>query len=217
MSIATVQTRYCYGLKGNVANSVTYLDERNILYPSGANLVLCNAVQKTQKFVPLSPDTGGATALAVSPNKRYVAVAEKKGERPTITVFDLTTLKRKKVLSYAEGSFQEYVSLGFSPDSKSLVSQSGGPDWSMCLWQWEKAKVLAQIKSNGNTTYPIRQVSFLNTHTFVLLALGHCFHWQSITTMLHVYKYNELCIRLGRMHLCICSSVYPAVHKPSVG
>ncbi|CAI8054545.1 hypothetical protein GBAR_LOCUS29762, partial [Geodia barretti] len=35
MSIATVQTRYCYGLKGNVANSVTYLDERNILYPSG--------------------------------------------------------------------------------------------------------------------------------------------------------------------------------------
>jgi WD40 repeat protein len=172
MSIATVQTRYCYGLKGNVANSVTYLDERNILYPSGANLVLCNAVQKTQKFVPLSPGTEGATALAVSPNKRYVAVAEKKGERPTITVFDLTTLKRKKVLSYAEGSFQEYVSLGFSPDSKSLVSQSGGPDWSMCLWQWEKAKVLAQIKSNGNTTYPIRQVSFNPQDNTQMCAVG---------------------------------------------
>lgn len=158
MSIATVQTRYCYGLKGNVSSSVWYLDERTILYPSGANLVLCNAEQKMQKFIPLTAGSEGATAMAVSPNKRYVAVAEKKPERPIITVFDLTTLKRKKVLNYAEGTFTEYISLGFSPDSKYLISQGCAPEWTMLYWYWDKAKVMANTKSNGNTTYPVRQV-----------------------------------------------------------
>ena len=165
MSIATVQTSYCYGLKGSVSNSVSYLDEKTVVYPSGANLVLCSAEQKTQKFVPLTPGSEGATAIAVSPNRRYVAVAEKKGERPVITVFDLGTLKKKKTLNLAEGSSQEHVSLGFSPDSKSLVSQSGGPDWNMVVWQWERAKVLAQVKSNGNTTYQVRQVNPGTTQT----------------------------------------------------
>lgn len=158
MSIAIVQTRYCYGLKGNVSNSVCYMDEHTVLYPSGANLVLCNADQKMQKFIPLTPGCEGATALAVSPNKRYVAVAEKKGERPIITVFDVTTLRKKKVLNYAEGTFQEYVSIGFSPDSKYLVSQGCAPDWTMCYWYWEKSKVMAHTKSNGNTSYQVRQV-----------------------------------------------------------
>ena len=158
MAIATVQMRYCYGLKGNVSNCVCYLDEHIVLYPSGTNLVLCNAEQKVQKFIPLSPGSDGATALAVSPNKRYVAIAEKKKERPTITVFDLTTQRKKKVLSYSEGTFQEYVSLGFSPDSKYLVSQGCAPEWTMCYWYWEKAKVMAHVKSNTNN-YQVREVS----------------------------------------------------------
>ena len=65
------------------------------------------------------------SALAVSPNKRYAAIAEKKRERPTIAIFDLTTLRRRKVLSFAEGTSQEYISLAFSPDSKYLISQVG--------------------------------------------------------------------------------------------
>lgn len=173
MSIAAVQTRFCYGLKGNVAKSVTYLDERTVLYPSGANLVLGNADRRTQKFIPLSPGTRGATALAVSPNKRYVAVAEKKAEKPTITIYDLTTLKKKKVFgSSAEGSYERYVSIAFSPDSKSLVSQSDGPEWNMCLWQWEKGKPVAQIKSNGNTTYHVREVSFNPQDNTQVCAVG---------------------------------------------
>lgn len=159
MSIAAVQTRFCYGLKGSVTSSVCYLDERTVLYPSGANIVLCNVEQKMQKFIPLTPGSEGATALAVSPNKRYVAVAEKKGERPIITIFDITTLRKKKVLTYTEGTFQEYVCLGFSPDSKYLISQGCGPEWTMCYWFWEKSKVMANVKSNGNTSYQVREVS----------------------------------------------------------
>ena len=161
MSIAKVQTRYCYGLKANVANSVWYLDEHTVLYPSGSNLVLCNADQKSQKFIPLSTGGEGATALAVSPNKRYAAAAEKHNDKPTIAIFDLSSLRKKKTLSIPDGTFWEFVSLGFSPDSKYLVSQSSEPDCVMSYWYWEKSKVMAKIKSNGATNYRVRHVSLL--------------------------------------------------------
>ncbi len=158
MSIPQAQAKFSFGLKGDVANNVWYLDEQTVIYPSGANLVLFNVDQKLQKFIPCTAGSEGITALAVSPNKRYVAMAEKKSEKPTITIFDLTTLKRRKVLSSAEGTSQEYISVAFSPDSKYLGSQSSGPDWSLSYWQWEKAKKMATIKSNGVINHPVRQV-----------------------------------------------------------
>lgn len=123
MSIALAQAKYSFGLKGDVSGSVWYLDEQNVLYPSGANVVLFNVDQRQQRFLPCSPGGGGITALAVSPNRRYVAVAEKRSDRPTVTVFDVTTLRRRKVLSSSEVTSQEFVCLAFSPDSKYLVTQ----------------------------------------------------------------------------------------------
>ena len=70
-----------------------------MLYPAGHNIVIFNAEQKTQKFIPGTDNTEGITAMAVSPNHTYVAVAEraKEGEKAQVTVFDLHTLKRRKV------------------------------------------------------------------------------------------------------------------------
>ena len=158
MSIPIAQPKYSFGLKGDVANNVWYLDEQSIIYPSGANLVLFNVDQKVQKFIPCTVGSEGMTALAVSPNKRYAAIAEKKSEKPTITIFDLTTLRRRKILSSVECTSQEYISLAFSPDSKYLASQMSGPDWMLSYWHWEKAKVMASTKSNGVTNQPVRQV-----------------------------------------------------------
>ena len=100
----------------------------------------------------------GMTAMSVSPNKRYVAVAEKKADKPTITIYDLTTQRRRKVLSIMECTSQEFVSVAFSPDSKYLISQLGGPDWTLTYWHWEKARVMASTKSNGATNYHVHQV-----------------------------------------------------------
>ncbi len=158
MSVAVAQAKYSFGLKGDVATNVWYLDEHSIIYPAGANLVIFNIDQKVQRFIPCSAGSEGMTALAVSSNKRYAAIAEKKAEKPTIAVFDLTTLRRRKVLSLTEGSSQEFVSLAFSPDSKYLISQSAAPDWTLTYWHWEKSKVMASIKSNGATNYQVKQV-----------------------------------------------------------
>ena len=94
---------------------------------------------------------------AVSPNKRYAAVADK-GEKPTVTVFDLHTLRKRKVLSFSELQAHEYVSVAFSPDSKYLIAQGGGPDWTLVYWGWEKAKLMATLKTTNQNNSPVHQV-----------------------------------------------------------
>ena len=163
MSIAVATPRHCFGLKADVADNICYLDEQTIIYPSGSNCILFNIDQKSQRFIPGTDKSAGMTSLAVSPNRRYVAIAEK-GEKATITIYDLNTLRKKKVLSSPEVQSTEFVSLAFSPDSKYLVSQGGRPDWTLLYWTWEKAKVMAVTKSTNQMNSPVYQVSKRSSH-----------------------------------------------------
>ena len=147
MSIASAQLRYSFGLKGDVKQNVGYLDEQTIVYPAGTNLVLLNIDQKVQKFLPFSQAGGdGASAMCVSPNRRYVAIAERNSDKPTINIFDVQTMRRRKVLSCTDVTANEFVSLAFSSDSKYLIGQSGESDWTLLYWQWEKSNLLATTK-----------------------------------------------------------------------
>ncbi|KAL0966818.1 hypothetical protein UPYG_G00300520 [Umbra pygmaea] len=102
----------------------------------------------------------GMVALAISANRRYLAVSER-GEKATITVFDLQheQNRKRKVLSGGDAAVLEFVCMAFSPDSKYLIGQAGAPDWTLFYWMWEKQKVMALVKTT-NPTNPINQVSF---------------------------------------------------------
>ena len=158
MSIALAQPRHIFGLKSTVASNIAYHDEQTIVYPSGASCILYNIDQKAQKFITGSEKSEGTTAMAVSTNRRYVAIAEK-GEKATITIYDLHTLRKRKILSSPEVESKEYVSLSFSPDSKYLAAQGGGPDYTLLYWTWEKSKVMASTKTTNQNNAPVYQVS----------------------------------------------------------
>jgi cilia- and flagella-associated protein 57 len=59
---------------------------------------------------------------------RFVAVAEA-GERPSVYIYDLRTLRKRKNLQAPEGESREFISLGFSHDSQLLVTLGGAPTW----------------------------------------------------------------------------------------
>lgn len=90
-----------FGLNANVRDNLHYLDDALVMYPAGRTLVFYSTDNKTQRFIQGTEGTEGITALAVSPSRKYVAVAEK-AEKGMITVFDLTTYKRRKVLATSE-------------------------------------------------------------------------------------------------------------------
>ncbi|XP_013398082.1 cilia- and flagella-associated protein 57 [Lingula anatina] len=186
MSIAVAQARHIFGLKTGVTGNVAYQDEQTIIYPSGSNCVLYNIDQKAQKFIPGSEKSTGMTAMAVSPNRKYVAIAEK-GEKATITIYDLHSQRRRKVLSSPEVQSGEYVSLAFSPDSKYLVAQGGKPDWTLLYWTWDKSKVMASIKTSvaqgKEIPPPVYQVTFNPQDNTQLCVVGN--------QIFKLYRYSE--------------------------
>jgi len=73
--------------------------------------------EKTQRLIPGLDGTSKITALAVSHSKRYVAIAESSEKTPILSVYDLQTLKRRKLIASAEIQNKSYISLGFSLSS----------------------------------------------------------------------------------------------------
>lgn len=96
MASAVVEPAYAFGVRGEVTDNVCYLDEHHVVYPAGSAVVIYNTEQRTQRFIHGAEGSLGISAMAVSPNRRYIALAER-GETPSVTIYDLHSLKRRKV------------------------------------------------------------------------------------------------------------------------
>ncbi|KAK5934651.1 hypothetical protein CgunFtcFv8_015028 [Champsocephalus gunnari] len=183
MSSVVAQPLFSFGLRTGVRNSVSFCDENTVVFPCGNSCVCYNTSRRSQRFIPGSEKSQGMHALALSPNRRYLAVSEC-GERASITVFDLQHEqgRKRKVLTAGESSAEEFVCMAFSHDSKYLIGQTGGPDWTLIFWLWEKQKVLATVKTSTSHK-PVSQVSF-NPHNNTQLCV-------SGGGVLKLFRYSE--------------------------
>ena len=83
--------RHIFGLKGDARNHLHYVDESILAYPCGHNTVLYNSETREQQLIhgmhqpPLVSE--GITALGVTSNRRYLAVAER-SERGIVNLYD---------------------------------------------------------------------------------------------------------------------------------
>ena len=75
------------------------MDEGTLAYLCGHSVVLYSPDTRTQRFVAGSPEAA-ITGFAVCQRQRLLALAER-GDKATITIFDLNTLKRRKILAAA--------------------------------------------------------------------------------------------------------------------
>ncbi|XP_074859320.1 cilia- and flagella-associated protein 57 [Carettochelys insculpta] len=168
MSVIVAQPLHIFGLRSRVANSVCYFDEQIIIYPSGNSCVKYHLEQKWQKFIPGSEKSQGMLALAMSPNRHYLAISEIIQEKPAITIFELSSVpcKKRKVLSAFDFPVHEFVSLAFSPDSKYLVAQTGPPESNLAYWMWEKQRMMAIVKADIQNN-PIYQSGDLRWETSI--------------------------------------------------
>ncbi|KAM8756594.1 cilia- and flagella-associated protein 57 [Acanthopagrus schlegelii] len=183
MATVVAQSHFIFGLRTGVSNNLCFFDEQTVVFPSGNNCVCYNTVQRTQRFIQGSEKSQGMRALAISANRRYLAVSEC-GERATITVFDLQHEqgRKRKVLTAGDTPVQEFVCMAFSPDSKYLIGQTGGPEWMLIFWLWEKQKVLATVKTT-NSNNPVIQVSFNPYNNTQLCVCG--------TGVFKLFRYTE--------------------------
>ncbi|XP_075386789.1 cilia- and flagella-associated protein 57 [Tenrec ecaudatus] len=161
MSTVVAQSLHVFGLRARVANNIFFFDEQTLIFPSGNHCVKYNVDQKWQKFIPGSEKSQGMLALAISPNRRYLAISETVQEKPVITIYELSAIpcRKRKILNNFDFPVQKFISMAFSPDSKYLLAQTSTPESNLVYWLWEKQKVMAIVRTDtqNNTIY---QVSF---------------------------------------------------------
>ena len=136
---------HCFGLNGNVNNNVIFINETVVIYPAANSVIIFNSETKIQKFIPLSDESDSISALAITPNKKILAVAERSNKGPSISLWDFQRMHKRKVFSIPENTCEEFTNLAFSPDNKMLLAQGGAPEWNMTIWMWEKSKIVSRI------------------------------------------------------------------------
>ncbi|CEG40053.1 WD40/YVTN repeat-like-containing domain [Plasmopara halstedii] len=146
MTTVNLIPRHIFGLKADVHSNLSFVDDQTVAYPAGHYIIVYSLDDKRQKFIACTEDSDGVTATALSPSRRFLAVAEH-SERALVSIFDLKTLKKRKVLSSVDTLAQSFVSVAFSADNQLLLTQGGSPDWMLTCWNWSKAKLVANIKT----------------------------------------------------------------------
>ncbi|KAG7387905.1 Cilia- and flagella-associated protein 57 [Phytophthora pseudosyringae] len=146
MTTVNLIPRHIFGLKTDVHSNVAFVDDQTVAYPAGHHVVVCSLDDKRQKFIAGTESSEGVTATALAPSRRFLAVAER-SERALVSIFDLKTLKKRKVLSSADAAARSYVSMAFSADNQLLLTQGGAPDWMLTCWNWSKGKPVASVKA----------------------------------------------------------------------
>jgi len=134
-----------------------------------------NTDERTQKYISGIEGSEGITSLALSPSKKFLAVCER-AERAVCCVFDMTTMKRRKVLTSTEFSAQEFVSVNFAPSNEKsmLVTLTSEPDFMVIIWIWDKAKCFSQQKIGGVSGHmSATQCSFHNQDPGTVLVTGN--------------------------------------------
>jgi hypothetical protein len=129
-----------WGLKSDVKQNIFYLDDQTVVYPCGHNVVIFNMDDKSQKYISGIEGSEGITAMALTPSKKFLAVCER-AERAICCVYDMSTLKRKKILTSTDCSSKEFLSVNFAPtNEKSMLVTLTSEPYHVILWTWDKAK-----------------------------------------------------------------------------
>jgi WD40 repeat protein len=149
--------------------------------------------------------------MTVSPSRRVIAIAERINDRPSVTVYDLQTGKRRKTLQPESIKSTDIVSLMFSSDSKYLLTQCGAPDYTLIYWSWEKGKVMASIDvkptTGPQTNTTVNQVNFvlISFYFHVKIFFKVSFNPQDNTQMCVVghglfkmFRYNDSTLKLSQ-------------------
>lgn len=76
MALASLIPHHVFGLKASLRDALHFVDDTTVIYPAGHNLVFWSTDQKSQKIISGTPDADGISAIALTPNRKQVAVAE---------------------------------------------------------------------------------------------------------------------------------------------
>lgn len=173
-----------------MANNIFFLDDNQVVYPAGHNIVVYHMEERTQKTYPCIEGSEGITAMALSDNRRSLAVAEKSDKIPILTIYkvdddksgteerktDAKVLKRRRIMCSTDvKQHKAWISMSFCHhNDKFLATLSSEPDQTVYIWQVDKQRhVCSQVLGHSVNHAYGTQVKFSSLDPNVLLITGN--------------------------------------------
>ena len=176
MNFGKITVKHAFGMNTNIKNCLQFVDDHQLVYVCGHQVVVMNTENKDQSFIPGTTQpyvSMGISAIACSVAKKTIAIAEIVEPLGMVAFFDSQTLRRKKVLQYSELGSKEIRCMAFSADGRLCLTQGAGPEWNLVLWNIEKSvKVIGSVKISMSDDSPVHQVSFCPWDSNVIIVIG---------------------------------------------
>jgi hypothetical protein len=79
--------------------------------------------------------------MTLSISKKYLAICER-AEKAVCCVYDMATLKRRKILTSTDYNSKEFVCANFAPSNEKsmLATLTAEPDIRIIIWTWDKGR-----------------------------------------------------------------------------
>lgn len=176
-----------YGVPSMKRYNIHFLSAHEIIFVTGNKYQTYN--MQTQKYETFhGKDRDGVGSIAVHPNRRFFAVAEK-GDSPNIYIYEYPSLKLYRVL--CKGTEQKYAHVEFSKTGEKLVSLGGAPDYTITVWNWKAERVILKAKAYSQAVY---RASFSPYTDDILFTSGftHIKFWKMAQTFTGLKLQGEI-------------------------
>ncbi|XP_047106932.1 cilia- and flagella-associated protein 57-like [Schistocerca piceifrons] len=161
------------GLKTGVKGNAQYIKGNNVLYPVGGVLALHNFKEKEQSYIRLEENEKALTMIHVSMDRTMAAIVYQTDER-YISVYDLTTLKQKKVICVSPDiPGKEIVVACFTFDLKFLMVILGKPQWMLLCYELQTGDLKSSTQAiNEDGTGEVYQAAPNPSDNTVICVVG---------------------------------------------
>eukprot|EP00928_Gymnodinium_smaydae_P086448 TRINITY_DN7056_c0_g1_i4.p1 TRINITY_DN7056_c0_g1~~TRINITY_DN7056_c0_g1_i4.p1 ORF type:complete len:1976 (-),score=403.36 TRINITY_DN7056_c0_g1_i4:144-5993(-) len=161
--------------------NLVWTAEREFAYITGQVVVFQNLDDPAKKrFLP-GRDNGGIGGLSMSPDGKFLAVAEKSTTgAPNIYIYEYATFKLYRILR--KGTTKGYAAVAFSPHQKGarLAALGMAPDYLLSVWDWRNERLLLKCKAYGQDVFNVKWGQFPGMLT--TMGTGHIRFWKMATT-----------------------------------
>ncbi len=179
-SISRNYTKFlgCFGKESFKRYNLHQIEEDIIIYAIGNMYIIENIITGDKKTY-FGTDSAGIGSIAVHPNKRFFAVAEK-GTSPNIYIYDYKDNNRLyRVMR--NGTEFAYAHIAFSKTGSKLASVGSSPDFTLTVWDWMSQKVILKTKASSQEVYRV-QFSEFTDENLVTSGLAHIKFWKMAST-----------------------------------
>ncbi|XP_066249993.1 cilia- and flagella-associated protein 57 [Euwallacea similis] len=176
-TLPILEPRLIAGLETSIKGNIHFLSDDEVVYPVGSVVAVHNLKVKKQKYIKLSEKGKNLTHVAVSPDKKLIAIVETTEKCPVVTLWCAETYKKKRTLVLPTDKdiiATRYAAVDFTFNSKHIIVVTGEPDWSLYCFRCDQGRLESFARANNaNNTGTVVQVACNPNDANQLVVIGN--------------------------------------------